>query len=161
MDVIVEKVNIQDGLYKPVLRDDQTKTDGGESPSPLPQNGMGGWSVPSNPYNPVGIAWLGRKAIDPVEEIERSVATQRNDVVRGEGLNFAGALEQEELWKDGNSLKVDGKGPEYLKRREVGVENEGQQKRWNNEEHNTEGVVLSTKSDQRESVRVFGAEVQP
>lgn len=98
--------------------------------------------LPSDPNDPVRIAWLGGEAVDPVEEVEGAVAAQGEDVVRGEGLHLAGALEEEELRQDGQRLEVDGEGPQDLEERELGVEHQRQQERRADEEHHAERIVL-------------------
>ena len=53
-------------------------------------------------------------APDPVEEIERAVHAQCEQVVAGDGLRLARLAHHEELRQDGHRLQVDGEGPEDL-----------------------------------------------
>lgn len=53
-------------------------------------------------------------APDPVEEIERAVDAQREQVVAGDGLRLARLAHHEQLRQDGHRLQVDGESPEDL-----------------------------------------------
>ncbi len=65
--------------------------------------------------NPVGlVVGLGKVAVDPVGNVEGAVAAEGKEIVGGDGLGLAGALQHEELGQDGNGLEPDGKGPEHL-----------------------------------------------
>ncbi|ELK17419.1 hypothetical protein PAL_GLEAN10018952 [Pteropus alecto] len=54
------------------------------------------------------------EAPDPVDEIERAVEAQEEQVVSGDGLRLPGLADHEELREDGHRLKVDGEGPQNL-----------------------------------------------
>lgn len=58
---------------------------------------------------------LSRPPPDPVGDIERPVQSQRKEVVRGNRLGLAGALEHEQLREDGDRLEPDAEGPEDLR----------------------------------------------
>ena len=57
---------------------------------------------------------LGEVAVDPVGDVQRPVAAQREQVVRRDGLGLSGALQHEELRQDGHRLQPDGEGPHDL-----------------------------------------------
>lgn len=57
---------------------------------------------------------FGKVAVDPVWNIECSVKTQREEVMRGDGICLAGALQHEQLRENSNRLEPDGKRPQNL-----------------------------------------------
>lgn len=69
---------------------------------------------------------LGKVAVDPVGNVEGAVAAEGKEVVGGDGLGLAGALEHEELGQDGDGLEPDGKGPENLQGGVLGGEEDGE-----------------------------------
>jgi len=54
-------------------------------------------------------------AIDPVENVQSTVATKGEEVVAGDSLSFTGLTDHEQLRKDCNRFQVDGKCPQNLK----------------------------------------------
>ena len=60
--------------------------------------------------------------IDPIGDVERAVRAERGEVVRGDRLGLAGALEHEELGEDRDGLEEDRERPEDLGDREAVVE---------------------------------------
>lgn len=58
---------------------------------------------------------LGEVAVQPVGEVETSVDTESEKIVRRDGLSLSGALEHEQLGKNGDSLEPDGESPENLR----------------------------------------------
>ena len=68
---------------------------------------------PRHPGDLIHIA-LCKVSVQPVGDVERPVDAEREEVVRGDGVGFAGALEHEELWEDGDGFEPDGEGPEHL-----------------------------------------------
>ena len=62
--------------------------------------------------------------VDPIWDIECPVCTEGREVVRGDRLGFACALEHEQLRKDGHGLEEDGERPKQLREREPVVEEE-------------------------------------
>lgn len=62
---------------------------------------------------------LGEVAPDPVGDVEGAVEAQGEQVVGGDDLGLAGALQHEELRQDGHRLEPDGEGPRHLPRRPV------------------------------------------
>jgi hypothetical protein len=68
-----------------------------------------------NDGNPLGlVVGLGGVAVDPVGDVEEAVDAKGEEVVGGDGLGLASALEHEELGEDGDGFEPDGKGPEDL-----------------------------------------------
>ena len=53
-------------------------------------------------------------AIDPVENVESAIWAQGEQVVAGDGLRLAGLGDHKELGQDGDTLQIDGEGPEDL-----------------------------------------------
>lgn len=47
-------------------------------------------------------------SVDPIWDVQGSVQTQRKEVVRRDGLRFAGTLEHEQLRQDGDRFEPDG-----------------------------------------------------
>jgi len=45
-----------------------------------------------NPHDPVGVALFGAEAVDPVEQVQRAVAAEGEDVVRGQGVDETTSL---------------------------------------------------------------------
>lgn len=65
--------------------------------------------------NPVDLVLgLGKVPPEPVGDVQAAVDSKGEEVVRGDSLGFAGALEHEELGQDGNGLEPDAEGPEDL-----------------------------------------------
>jgi len=60
--------------------------------------------------------------------------------VRRDGFGFTGALEDEELWEDGDGLEEDGKGPEDFCDRVRVVEDDPEKKCGADEVLDAEGV---------------------
>lgn len=54
------------------------------------------------------------EAPDPVDEIERPVEAQEEQVVGGDGFRLPGLADHEQLRQDGHRLQVDGEGPQNL-----------------------------------------------
>lgn len=54
------------------------------------------------------------EAPDPVDEIERAVEAQEEQVVGGDGLRLPCLADHEELGKDSHGFQVDGEGPQNL-----------------------------------------------
>ena len=52
--------------------------------------------------------------VDPIRNVERPVCTECSEVVGGDCLGLASALEHEELGEDGDALEVYREGPEDL-----------------------------------------------
>lgn len=63
------------------------------------------------------------EAPDPVDEIERAVEAQEEQVVSGDGLRLPGLADHEELREDGHRLKVDGEGPQNLEEKHTLCQN--------------------------------------
>lgn len=55
--------------------------------------------------------------IDPVENVEKSVDTQREEVVAGDRLGLASLANHEQLRKNGHRFQVDRERPEHLDER--------------------------------------------
>lgn len=66
-----------------------------------------------DPSDPVSVA-LGDVAVDPVEEVEASVGAECKQVVGGDGLCLACALQHEQLGQNRNGLEPNRKRPKYL-----------------------------------------------
>lgn len=64
---------------------------------------------------------LGVVPVDPVEQIQGTVGTQRKQVMTGNAFRFARFADQEQLRQDGHRLQVDGERPQNLQWSEAGV----------------------------------------
>lgn len=60
------------------------------------------------------VVGLGEVAVQPVWEVETSVYTESEEVVRRDGLGLSSALEHEELRENGDGLEPDGESPKDL-----------------------------------------------
>lgn len=60
------------------------------------------------------IRGLHEVSIDPVRNIQSSVASKSEEVVCGNGFGLASPLKHKKLWQNGYRFKPDGKGPEDL-----------------------------------------------
>jgi hypothetical protein len=76
----------------------------------------------------------------PVGNVKPPVSAQRGDVVRCDGLCFARALEDEELWEDGDGLEEDGEGPKDLCDGVRVVEEDSEEECGGDEELDAEGI---------------------
>lgn len=86
---------------------------------------------------------LGVVSIDPVEDVEESVGSEGEEVVSSDGFSVSGTREHEELWHDGDGFEVDGESPHDLHEHELVVDDESKNHAWNDEELNSESVVVS------------------
>ena len=66
-------------------------------------------------------------SVDPVEDVESSVGAESKEIVTGDGLRLAGLADHEELGEDGDTLQIDGEGPEDLHHAELMVDHQGQE----------------------------------
>ena len=76
---------------------------------------------PTNVYNPVVlVVGLRVGSVDPVENVQRSVGTHEKDVISGQVLHLAVALQDNELGHNGNALQQNTKRPQEFRNRKVG-----------------------------------------
>ena len=80
---------------------------------------------------------------DPVEDVEGAVGAESEEIVAGDGLRLASLAHHEQLGQDGDTLQVDGEGPEDLHDTELVVDDQPQQKTRSQEKLNPEGVVVA------------------
>lgn len=85
---------------------------------------------------------LGEVPVDPVEQVQRPVAAQREQVVAGDALRLARLGDEEELRQNGHRLQVDGEGPQHLHDGKVVVDEQGQDGAWDQQELDPERVVV-------------------
>jgi len=78
--------------------------------------------------------------VDPVGNVERTVQSQRSEVVRRDRLGLARSLEHEKLRQDRDALEPDGERPNELKRRVSVVEQQCQNCHGGNEVRQPEGI---------------------
>lgn len=69
---------------------------------------------------------LGDVAVDPVGDVEGAVDSESEQIVGGDGLGLARALQHKQLRENGHSLQPNGKGPQNLGRGVVVREDEGE-----------------------------------
>ena len=62
--------------------------------------------------------------VDPVRDVQCPICSQCRQVMCRDGLRLAGALEEEQLGKDGDGLEEDGEGPQEFGDGEPVVEEE-------------------------------------
>ena len=82
-------------------------------------------------------------AVDPVEDVERAIGAESEQVVGGDSLGFSGLGDHEELGEDSDTLEIDREGPENLHDTELVVEDKGEDNDWSEEEFNTESVMVA------------------
>lgn len=69
----------------------------------------------SDDGDPVGLVLrLGQVAVDPIGDVEPAVDAQGEQVVRGDGLGLACALQHKQLRQDGHRLQPDRERPQDL-----------------------------------------------
>lgn len=85
---------------------------------------------------------LREVSVDPVQQVERPVTAQSEQVMAGDALRLAGLGDEEQLRKDGHRLQVDGERPEHLHDGEVVVDEQRENGAGNQQELNPEGVVV-------------------
>lgn len=85
---------------------------------------------------------LGVVPVDPVEQIQGTVRTQREQVMAGNALRLARFADEEQLGQDGHRLQVDRERPEHLQRREAGVDQQGQHEARQQQELDAERIVI-------------------
>lgn len=79
-------------------------------------------------------------SVDPVRNVQGSVATQSEQVVRCDGFGLASSLKHEELGKNGHRLQPDGKGPHDFGKGVLVREQNGQHSGASEEVLDAEGV---------------------
>jgi len=101
-------------------------------------------------------------SVDPVEDVQCTVGTQRKQVMRCDGFSFAGFWYHEELRKDGDGFQVDGEGPQHLHHRHAVVDQHRQPGDWDDDEFDAEcvviGVVGSTEFDENKVAGTDGCD---
>lgn len=65
---------------------------------------------------------LGVVPVDPVEQIQGTVRSQREQVMTGNTFRFARFADQEQLRQDGHRLQVDRERPQHFQRRKASVD---------------------------------------
>ena len=82
-------------------------------------------------------------AVDPVEDVEAAVGAKGEQVVAGDRLGLPGLGDHEQLGQDGDTLQVDGEGPQDLHHAELVVHDKTEEDAGAKEELNTECVVVA------------------
>lgn len=59
---------------------------------------------------------LGKVAINPIWDVQRSICTESKKIVRRYSFCLARTLEHEELWQYRDRFEPDGEGPQHLSR---------------------------------------------
>lgn len=101
----------------------------------------------SNPDNPITVTNFSKEAVDPVDEVHSTVATQAEDVVRSEILNETTRLlcklvNNDQLRNNGDSFQVDGERPQDLSEGEVFIDEQGQNCAGDQEVREEESIIL-------------------
>ena len=79
---------------------------------------------------------------DPVGNVKRPVRAQRKDVVRGDRLSAAGALQHKQLGQDRNALEPDAERPEHFRGNVLVREQDGKHRGAAKEVFDFEGVLV-------------------
>jgi len=82
-------------------------------------------------------------AVDPVEDVERTVGAKSEEVVGGDGLSLSGLGHHEQLGEDRDTLEIDGEGPEDLHDTKLVVEDQGEDGDGSEKELDTECIVVA------------------
>lgn len=85
---------------------------------------------------------LHHETVHPIQDVERPVRPQREQVVRRNALRLARLADHEQLRQDRHRLEVDAEGPQHLEHGEVMVDEEGEEEGGYHEELDAEGVVV-------------------
>jgi len=85
---------------------------------------------------------LGEVSVDPVGDVQSAVAAESEEIMGGDGLGLAGALEHEELRKNSYRLEPDGEGPQNLGDGVVIGEDDGEDSSSSEEVLYSEGVDI-------------------
>lgn len=85
---------------------------------------------------------LGVVPVDPVEQIQGTVGTQREQVMTGNTFRFARFADEEQLRQDGHGLQVDRECPQHFQRCEAGIDQQGQHKARQQQELDAERIVI-------------------
>ncbi|KAH8246760.1 hypothetical protein KR038_008032 [Drosophila bunnanda] len=78
----------------------------------------------------------------PVEQVERTIRSQGEEVVAGDGLGLPGFAHQEQLRQNGHRLQIDGEGPQHLHDRKLVIDHQRQEGARHQQEFDAEGVVV-------------------
>ena len=82
-------------------------------------------------------------AINPVENVESAVQGHGQSVVDDVGLGLSRLDDHHKLGDQGDTLQVDGEGPEDLHRAELMVNDEGQEETGDHQKLDAEGVTIT------------------
>lgn len=81
-------------------------------------------------------------SVDPVEDVESSVRSEGEEIVRSDGLSLAGFRDHKQLGKDSDGLQVDRESPQDFHRGEFVVQDQGQNRSGTEEKFNPKSVVV-------------------
>ena len=82
-------------------------------------------------------------AEDPVEDVGAAIGSKGEQIVAGDRLGLPGLGDHEQLGQDGDTLQVDGEGPQDLHHTELVVEDKGQESGGSQEKLDPERVVVA------------------
>ena len=82
-------------------------------------------------------------AVDPVEDVEATVGAKSEQVVAGDRLGLPSLGDHEQLGQDGDTLQVDGEGPQDLHHAELVVHDKTEEDAGAKKELNTKCVVVA------------------
>ena len=82
-------------------------------------------------------------AVDPVEDVEAAVGAEGEQVVAGDRLGLPGLGDHEQLGQDGDTLQVDGEGPQDLHHAELVINDKTKEDAGAKQELNTKCVVVA------------------
>lgn len=80
--------------------------------------------------------------VDPVQNVQPPVATQKEDVVPRKVVYVLRALHEHQLRQDGHRLQINGEGPQDFCRRPGGVDHQRQQEAGYDQEHVPKCVLV-------------------
>jgi hypothetical protein len=75
-------------------------------------------------------------------------------------LSFSASLQHEQLRQDGDRFQIDRKSPQNFNKGEIGIDEQGQQKRGDEEKLDSEGVLLLVESRLEFDVHGVAGDVQ-
>eukprot|EP01026_Neomeris_dumetosa_P030118 TRINITY_DN24175_c0_g2_i2.p1 TRINITY_DN24175_c0_g2~~TRINITY_DN24175_c0_g2_i2.p1 ORF type:complete len:214 (-),score=-0.31 TRINITY_DN24175_c0_g2_i2:76-717(-) len=95
------------------------------------------------PHYPLSVILLCVVSVNPIKNIETTIAPQQKHVIPREIINIARPLQHHKLRKDGNGLQIYRKSPQNFQRRELVMDEYGEDSAGNEQEDGAEGIVFS------------------
>ena len=79
-------------------------------------------------------------SVNPVEDVEATIGSKSKEIIDIDHVNDTSVVDNVELRNDGNTLEVDGEGPENLHDTQLVIDQGSQSKSWDDQKINIEAV---------------------